>query len=103
MDAAQYLMDQVTKFICRDDDLFMLGIRLGMLNSTIERILTDHQGNMLMKGWKLASKYYTENSGSKEFKLEKFHAALVGIGKAQAVSFKEYSRISIENSREVFV
>ena len=90
-DAAWYLMNQVRKFICRDGDLFMLGIQLGMPDSTIERIRTDHQGNMLMKGWKLASKFYTDTVGTKEFKLDKFHTALIDIGKAYAKSFEEYS------------
>ena len=101
---AQYLMDQVKQFICRDDTLFELGIRLGIQDCDIERIRTDHHGNILMKGWKLTSKFYVETSGTKEFKLDKFHAALIAIGKDHAVSFSEYSRQNdgfIEQHREI--
>ena len=70
----------------------------------IERIRTDHHSNILMKGWKQTSKFYVETSGTKEFKLDKFHAALIAIGKDHAVSFSEYSRQNdgfIEQHREI--
>ena len=61
-----------------------------MSDNTIERIRSDYPGNMLMKGWKLACKFYTETVGTMEFRLDKFHADLVTIGKTHAVSFDEF-------------
>ena len=80
-------MDQVKKFIRRDDEFFEFGVNLCMSDSTIERIRTDENRSILMRGWALASRFYRAAIGTKQERLDRFHAALVAIGNADATRF----------------
>ena len=87
-DAARYLMDQVKQFVCDDGALYELGVQLGVSSSSMACICSNNPNNMMAKGWNLVSTYYIERDESKEEKLDKFHKALLHMGKATAKRFE---------------
>ena len=42
-----------------------------------------------MKGWALASRFYKATPGTKQGRLDQFHAALVAMGNAHAARFED--------------
>ncbi len=77
---------QMKKLISSWDDVFGLGIELGLSGTELQRIQNDNP-SILLGAYQVAFHFYSEAEGTREEKLSKFYEGFQNIGKMQVQPF----------------